>query len=245
MGSLIVGNGDFYLSGDITEILHEMGDKPMHIQTSNQEALQLGFRNYSCNWGSHICGLYDTEEDRDEIIFGYLHQGDLDNDLMLYSPCERTQDDFQEKYGALYPEWKDHVYDHSRFQLYSAKQLYYPEGIFSPWLMEEGLEAFFRKSQQNGAINIRATAEMVWALEAIPGVEYLMAYESRLNYFIPGKPWISICLYNVNKFSGAVIMDVLKTHPYTISGGIITENPYFQNPDTWLAKNYPDFLKKN
>jgi hypothetical protein len=83
---------------------------------------------------------------------------------------------------------------------------------------------------------------MVWALEAIPGVEHLMAYESRLNYFIPGKPWISICLYNLNKFSGSTIMGVLRTHPYSISGGVITENPFYQDPDEWLATNAPQFL---
>jgi hypothetical protein len=83
---------------------------------------------------------------------------------------------------------------------------------------------------------------MVWALEAIPGVEHLMAYESRLNYFIPGKPWISICMYNLTKFSGSTIMGVLRTHPYAINGGVITENPYYQNPDEWLARNAPQFL---
>ncbi len=86
---------------------------------------------------------------------------------------------------------------------------------------------------------------MVWALEVIRGIEHLMAYESRLNFFISGKPWISICLYNVNKFSGSIIMNVLRTHPYTISGGVITENPYYQDPDKWLAKNAPQFLSQH
>ncbi len=56
--------------------------------------------------------------------------------------------------------------------------------------MDADLEAFYTRSQERGPRDIRATAEMVWALEAIPGVEHLMAYESRLNYyyFIPGKP---------------------------------------------------------
>jgi hypothetical protein len=85
---------------------------------------------------------------------------------------------------------------------------------------------------------------MVWALDAIPGVEHLMAYESRLNNFIEGKPWISICLYNLNRFSGATIMNVLKTHPYTISGGIITANPYYQEPEKWLSENAPQFLEQ-
>ena len=86
---------------------------------------------------------------------------------------------------------------------------------------------------------------MSWVLQTIPGVEYLMAYEARLNYFIPGKPWISVCMYNITKFSGAMIMNVLRTHPFTISGGIIAQNPYFIHPDEWLADNAPKYLKVN
>ena len=214
----------------------------MHISTSEQAALELGFGEYTCNWGVHICGLYETQEERDEILFGFLYHGDLAGDLQLYCPVERTQEDFMEQYSIRYPACAHHPDDPTRFEWYSAKELYYPDGAFSPWAMDEGLDSFYRKSQQDGARNIRATAEMVWALEAIPGVEHLMVYESRLNYFIPGKPWISICLYNLTKFSGATIMGVLQTHPYTINGGVITENPYYQDPDDWLAKNAPQFL---
>ena len=66
----------------------------MHIQTSNQEKLDLGFNKYTCNWGVHICGLYETEEERDEIVFGFLHAGDLAGDLQLYCPVERTKDHY-------------------------------------------------------------------------------------------------------------------------------------------------------
>jgi hypothetical protein len=52
-------------------------------------------------------------------------------------------------------------------------------------------------------------------------------------------------MYNVNKFDGATIMNVLRTHPYTISGGVITQNPYFIHPDKWLAENAPQFSTRN
>lgn len=217
----------------------------MHIQTSDQPVFELGVGNYTCNWGVHIAGLYETEEEIDQIIMGYMHQGDLDGDLQLYCPTERSAEDFVRLYGEHYPDCCDHTSDPDRFQLVTTQELYYPDGVFSPWAMDEGLENVFAESQKNGPRNVRATAEMAWALEAVPGVEHLMAYESRLNYFIPGKPWISICLYNVSKFSGAMIMNVLRTHPYTISGGVITENPYYQNPDVWLAKNAPEFLSRS
>lgn len=132
--------------------------------------------------------------------------------------------------------------DQDQFQILGTKELYYPNGTFSPQAMDKGLNQFYEQSQQKGHRNIRATAEMTWALEAVPGVEHLMAYESRLNYFIPGKPWISICLYNITKFSGSVIMDVLRTHPFTISGEVITKNPFYQNPDNYLKEHAPEFL---
>lgn len=214
----------------------------MHIQTSNQEKLDLGFSGYTCNWGLHVCALYETEKERDDIILGYLHQGDIDGDLQLYCPAERTKEDFVEKYSAKCDCCAEHTQDPERFQLYSVKDLYYPDGIFSPLKMDEGLNDFFHNSQKNGPRNIRAAAEMVWALDAIPGVEHLMVYESRLNYFIAGKPWISICLYNLTKFDGMTIMNVLRTHPFTICKGVITENPFYQEPDIWLKENAPEFL---
>jgi len=216
----------------------------MHFQTSDQEKLELGFGGYTCNWGLHICGLYETETERDEIIMGFLHTGDINNDKQLYCPAERTEKSFKEEYSRRYPECCDHLSDESLFSISSARELYYPDGTFSPISMDKGLNEFFISSQKNGRKNIRATAEMVWALQAIPGIEHLMAYESRLNYFIPGKPWISICLYNITKFSGSTIINVLRTHPYTISSGVITQNPYYQDPDEWLAKNDPEYVFK-
>lgn len=213
----------------------------MHIKTSNQEELKLGIGNYSCNWGIHICGLYETDQERDEIVFGFLAQGHADGDLQLYCPVERTPEAFYRDFGASCPACQPHLHDDEHFRLLSAKDLYYPTGTFDPWHMDDALNAFYFQSQSKGRRNVRATAEMVWALEAIPGVEHLMAYEARLNYFIPGKPWISICMYNVSRFSGKMIMNVLQTHPFTINGGVITQNPFFVHPDKWLQENAPQF----
>ncbi len=213
----------------------------MHIKTSEQESLDLGFGSYSCNWGTHICGLYESDKERDEIIFGFLRQGDSDGDLQLYCPVERTPEEFYKDFPVCCPECSEHVHDTQHFNLLSAKDMYYPDGVFDPRQMDKNLNEFYVASQANGRRNVRATAEMVWALEAIPGIEHLMAYEARLNYFIPGKPWISICMYNVTKFSGSVIMNVLRTHPYTINAGVITQNPFYIHPDKWLAENAPQF----
>ena len=95
----------------------------MHIQTSEQERLELGFGDYTCNWGVHICGLYETKAERDEIIFGFLRQGDIVGDLQLYVPVERTREDFADQYAMLCDGCKDHVHNEDRFRLFSVKVL--------------------------------------------------------------------------------------------------------------------------
>ena len=213
----------------------------MHFQTSEQEKLELGFGGYTCNWGLHIAGLYETQAERDEIIMGFLHKGDINGDFQIFIPSEQTPENFTKDYCKLFPDCCTHLNDPSRFVMIEPASFYYPDGKFDPHRMIEGHNKYYADSQKNGKRNIRATAEMVWALEKFEGVEYLMAYEATLNHFFPGKPWISICLYNVTKFSGSLIVNVLRTHPYTISGGVITQNPYFIDPDKYLAQYYPEF----
>ena len=40
-----------------------------------------------------------------------------------------------------------------------------------------------------------------------------MEYESKLNRFLPRYPQVILCLYELDRFSGEVLVDVLKTHP--------------------------------
>jgi len=214
----------------------------MYYKTSDQEIINLGFCGHQCNNGMHFCGFYETETERDEIMLDYLRQGLIDRDHVLYTPTERSKDDFLNQFSEKFPHETHLIKENPLLTINTADDLYYQEGEFSPIRMNDNLDNFFVESQKNGEINIRTTAEMVWALDKHLDLTKLMAYESRLNYFIPGKPWISICMYNLTRFSGQAIMKVLQTHPYTISkGGMITKNPYYIHPDEWLEQNAPEY----
>jgi hypothetical protein len=82
----------------------------------------------------------------------------------------------------------------------------------------------------------RAIGHMEWALEERPGVEDLVEYEARLNYILPKYRDPVICVYDIAKFSGDVIIDILRTHPMVIIGGTLQENPFFVPPDAFLRE---------
>ena len=214
----------------------------MHIKTSEQPTCNLGFGGYTCNWGVHLCALYDSEQERDDLVLNFHCCGNAHGDLQLHCAADRLRQDFVDRLALQCPDCARDLRDQRRFQLYAPEQLYYTGGTFSPRAIDARLTELYGASQAAGPRNLRVTGEMVWARDSIPGVEHLMVYEARLNRFLPGLPIAAICLYDLRQFPGSAIMQVLRTHPYVITGGVITENPYYQKPEDWLRRNAPEFL---
>ena len=45
-----------------------------------------------------------------------------------------------------------------------------------------------------------------------------------------------ICTYDLSKFGSSVAMDIMRTHPAVIIGGVLQENPFFVPPDQFLLE---------
>lgn len=82
----------------------------------------------------------------------------------------------------------------------------------------------------------RLLAHMEWSLLDKPRVDDLVEYETRLNYVLPRYDDPVICTYDVSKFGATVAMDILRTHPVVIIGGVLQENPFFVPPDQFLLE---------
>lgn len=82
----------------------------------------------------------------------------------------------------------------------------------------------------------RLWANMEWSLEDFPGVDDIVSYESRLNQVTSRFDDVVVCTYDLDRFSAAVVMDVLRTHPQVIVGGILQENPFYVAPERFLRE---------
>ena len=72
---------------------------------------------------------------------------------------------------------------------------------------------------------------MEWILEDRPSVEDYLEYETRLNYVLPKYKDPVICVYNCEKYDAGIVMDILRTHPVVMIGGVMQRNPFFITPD--------------
>jgi hypothetical protein len=82
----------------------------------------------------------------------------------------------------------------------------------------------------------RLLAHMEWGLLDKLGVDDLVEYETRLNYVLPKYDDPVICTYDLSKFGASVAMDIMRTHPVVIIGGVLLENPFFVPPDQFLLE---------
>ncbi|HEX2060436.1 MAG TPA: MEDS domain-containing protein [Thermoanaerobaculia bacterium] len=74
----------------------------------------------------------------------------------------------------------------------------------------------------------RLVAFMEWALQPKPGVKDIVEYESRLNDVIPTHSNVVVCAYDLARFDGRTIIDVMRVHPAVIVGGSLYDNPFYR-----------------
>ena len=75
---------------------------------------------------------------------------------------------------------------------------------------------------------------MEWALKDRPGVDTLLEYEASANLMAFEDPVSCAC--DLARFRGDVVVDIMRTHPMVIIGGIVQENPFFVPPDQFVRE---------
>ncbi len=77
---------------------------------------------------------------------------------------------------------------------------------------------------------------MEWLFSDNSAVSDLLEYEARLNDVLSKYDDPVICNYDLSKVGASVAMDIMRTHPLVIIGGLLRENPYFVPPDQFLLE---------
>jgi hypothetical protein len=197
-------------------------------------SITMGQPGVTIRPGDHICAFYRGVTQRDDVLVPYLREGILAGDKCI---CVMDDPDTERVLGALGPD-VDRSLRSGQFDLMCSDTAYVPCGYFAVEEMlgfwEHGVGDAVR---QAGYAFVRAVGEMTWALRDLPGVQDLVTYEARLNRFLPRYPQVILCLYDLERFTdGRVLMELLRTHPQVLLSGQLLENPWYTEPDDYLAE---------
>jgi DcmR-like sensory protein len=182
--------------------------------------------------GDHVCAFYRGDTDRDGLLAAYLGAGLTAGDKCIcivdFPHTAKRLDWLRHASGR--PACRD-----GQLDVHLPEATYLAGGGFSPDDMLTFWTESIIKAGIEGYSFCRLVGEMTWALRDAPGVEHLIGYESDLNRLTVSSPVVVLCLYDLDRFSGEVVVNIVKTHRQVLVQGILIENPYYVGPDEFLS----------
>lgn len=185
-------------------------------------AANLGLGNHD-----HVCGFYYTAEERDAMLLPYLREG-----IDAGDKCVAVVDSTPPEVVVASIEGARAAVDCGQFEIYDADETYLRTGAFRP---EQTIDFWEHRAQvlaDEGRYGfLRLTGELSWLDRAETPREDIVRYESWADQFVSQHPMAILCLYDLRRLGSSVLMDLLRTHPKLLMGGLLLENPHHISGD--------------
>lgn len=183
---------------------------------------------------SHICAFFDSEAQELACVAPYFAEG-LDHGELVFTIREAARcGEYLERIGEVTGRDLAPYQASSQLRQVSVEESHLADlSAFEPERMVAAIEEVLRQAEREGHLRVRTCGDMNWAVR-LPDIDPLMEYEARVNLLTSGHDCTFMCVYDLNRFSGRTVMDILSTHPLVVMGNRIYENPYFVDPEDFI-----------
>ena len=183
----------------------------------------------------HICAFFNSTDEEHKVLRSFLKDGFDQGERAFHIVDPELRDDHLKRLAEAGINVQQGI-DSGQLEVRPWQDAYLREGHFDQHAMLALIEEVLQSSAATGYPLTRLLAHMEWALLDKPGVDDLLEYETRLNHILPKYSDPVICTYDLSKFGANVAMDIMRTHPAVIIGGVLQENPFFVPPDQFLIE---------
>ncbi len=183
----------------------------------------------------HVCAFFHSQEEEYRVLMPFIKDGFQNGDRAFHVVKATHR---AEHLRRLAQEGIDVEAAETRGQLEVRRwdEAYVKDGYFDQYRMIDTIKEALDPAKKPPGKLTRLVASMEWALEDLPGVHDIVEYETRLNHVLPDYHDPVICTYDLSRFDASVVIDIMRTHPMVIVGGILQENPFYVAPDEMLKE---------
>jgi|tagenome__1003787_1003787.scaffolds.fasta_scaffold20678696_1 hypothetical protein len=181
----------------------------------------------------HICAFFNGIDEQHRVLRSFITDGFDSGEKALHIVDPELREEHLKRLRQAGIDVEGAL-ESGQLEVRLWQDAYLREDRFDQDAMLALIEGEFQSSAGIGFRCIRLLAHMEWSLLDKLGVDGLLEYETRLNYVVPKYDDAVVCTYELSKFGASVVMDVLRTHPVVIIGGLLQENPFFVPPEQFL-----------
>ena len=198
----------------------------------NETQVYFGLPDIYVDIGAHIAHFFRGEDERLSVLLPFIQAGLDAGDQCCLVTEGSAAPMIQENLRGLGVDVAAAM---------TSGQLLVSDGGSNPQEMSLMFDTVISGAKMAGREVIRIGGDMTWALNKMPSSEKLLEWEAFYDKHVgPRAGFIALCQYDHTRFGGSAIMCALETHPLSIIGNVVQQNPFYRDPEEVLqelAKN--------
>jgi len=183
----------------------------------------------------HVCAFFNSEEEEYGVLLPFIKEGLQCGDKAVHviNPDQRAGH-LQRLTGVgIDPTAAEKA---GQLEVRINSDVYIREGRFDQDRMLQVFEQLASGNAKGDFPLSRIVCRMDWVAQDRSYVDDVIEFESRVNDVWNRHDDAVVCTYYLSQFGGDTVIDIMRTHPLIIIGGILQQNPFFVAPDEFLRE---------
>jgi hypothetical protein len=183
----------------------------------------------------HVCAFFNSEEEEYRVLLPFINDGFKCGDKAVHVVNPHQCEDHLKRLAAIGVETNS-ARQSGQLEMKTSSEVYLQNGRFDQDRMLEAFEQMASGNVNTGFPLSRIVCRMDWVVEGRSYIDDVVEFESRVNDVWRRHDDAVICTYHLSKFGGDTVIDIMRTHPMIIIGGILQRNPFFVPPEEFLRE---------
>ena len=183
----------------------------------------------------HICAFFANDDEEYRVLLPFIKEGleRGDKSIQVVNPQQRDEHLLRLASAGIDSATAQRT---GQLEIKINTEAYLRDGNFDQNRMLETFEGLASGNAPGGYPLSRIVCRMDWVVGDQSRLEEVIEFESRVNEVWSRHDDAVICTYHLSQFRGDSVIDIMRTHPLVIIGGILQHNPFFTPPEEFLRE---------
>jgi hypothetical protein len=183
----------------------------------------------------HVCAFFNSDDKEYRVLLPFIKDGFEHGDKAVHVVNPDQRGEHLQRLAAAGIDAAA-AQQSGQLDLRTTTDVYLQYGHFDQDRMLSAFEQMASGSAMGGFPVSRIVCRMDWVVEHRSDVNNVVEFEARVNDVWRTHDDAVVCTYHLAKFGGETVIDIMRTHPMVIIGGILHQNPFFVSPNEFLRE---------
>ena len=181
----------------------------------------------------HACAFFRSDDEAYDVLLPFIRDGFDCGDRAVHVLNPGARDGHVRRLAGVGLD-TEAAEARGQLEIRFNTDTYLPNGRFHQRRMLDLFARLAGGDAERGFSRSRIVCRMDWAARGRGLIDDVIEFESRVNDVWRRHDDVVICAYRLGQLSGDAVLDVMRTHPMIIVGGLLQRNPYFIPPEHFV-----------